>query len=78
MRNKNRLNLLTFLSVYLTLFTPYVSGQEILKLQRIQGEITIDGLSDEEAWLSIMPFKLTMNSPTFKEACWGMTELSRN
>ena len=48
-------------------------AQELVELQRIKGSIEIDGISDEEAWLSITPYPLTMNSPIFKGEPTEMT-----
>jgi len=72
--NKNYL-LMILLGLYLTLINSTLSGQEIVKLQRIHGEIKIDGLSDEEAWESILPFPMTMNAPIFKGKPTEKTEI---
>jgi len=72
--NKNYL-LSTLVGLYSTLFLSNVSGQELLKLQRINGEIKIDGLSDEKAWESITPFPLTMIYPTFRGKSTEKTEI---
>ena len=39
-----------------------------LDLPRLSGPITLDGLSDEEAWSRIEPLALTMYEPTFRGA----------
>ncbi|MCH7886907.1 MAG: carbohydrate binding family 9 domain-containing protein [Candidatus Marinimicrobia bacterium] len=64
----------------LTLLLPLIHStiaiaQNIVALQRIEGSIAIDGISDEEAWLSITPYPLTMNSPIFKGEPTEMTEI---
>ena len=40
--------------------------QEPLKVVKLAGEITLDGVPDEEAWQKIQPLKLTMHSPVFR------------
>ena len=52
-----------------------VIAQEIVELQRIEGPIEIDGISDEEAWLSITPYPLTMNNPIYKGEPTEKTEI---
>ena len=64
----------------LTLLLPLIHStiaiaQNIVALQRIVGSIELDGISDEEAWLSITPYPLTMNSPVFKGEPTEMTEI---
>ena len=46
-----------------------------MTLQRLDGPITLDGLSDEAAWQKIAPFPLTMNFPTFEGAFTERTEI---
>ena len=58
-----------------SLFSAVATAQKIVELQRIEGSIVIDGISDEEAWLSITPFPLTMFSPTFKGEPTELTEI---
>ncbi len=65
----------TLVGLYSTLFVSSVSGQNLVNLQRIHGEIEIDGLSDEEAWGSISPFPLTMIYPTFRGKSTEKTEI---
>ncbi len=48
---------------------------EVMTLQRLDGPITLDGLSDEAAWEKIAPFPLTMNFPTFQGAFTERTEI---
>ena len=48
---------------------------EVMTLQRLDGPITLDGLSDEAAWQKIAPFPLTMNFPTFQGAFTERTEI---
>ena len=50
-------------------------AQKIVELQRIEGSIEIDGISDEEAWLSITPYPLTMNNPIYKGEPTEKTEI---
>lgn len=38
----------------------------VVDLQRLSGPITLDGLSDEDAWSSVEPLALTMYEPTFR------------
>ena len=68
-----------FISLYILLLSSMLStnaiAQEIVELQRIEGSIVIDGISDEEAWLSITPYPLTMNSPIFKGEPTELTEI---
>ncbi|MEM7414866.1 MAG: carbohydrate binding family 9 domain-containing protein, partial [Gemmatimonadota bacterium] len=45
---------------------PVATG--VLDLQRLAGPVTLDGLSDEEAWRGVEPLTLTMYEPTFRGA----------
>ena len=45
---------------------PIASG--VIDLQRLTGPVTLDGLSDEEAWRGVEPLMLTMYEPTFRGA----------
>jgi hypothetical protein len=40
-------------------------AQQPLVLQRMQGSITLDGLSDEAAWKAVVPLPVTAHYPTF-------------
>ncbi len=48
---------------------------QLLVLQRINGAIKIDGMSDEPAWQNITPFPLTMLYPTFQGTLSEKTEI---
>ena len=41
-------------------------AQGVVDLPRLRGPITLDGLSDEDAWQDIAPLTLTMYEPTFR------------
>ena len=44
-------------------------------LQRLRGEIVLDGLSTEPAWQEIEPLPLTMFTPTFRSQPTERTEI---
>ncbi len=50
-------------------------AQGTLKLDRIESEIILDGLSDEPAWNDIKPLPLTMYLPTFRGEHSERTEI---
>ena len=45
------------------------------ELQRIQGEVVLDGSSDEAAWDDVDPFPLTMHRPVYEGALTERTEI---
>ncbi len=56
-----------FLAALASLFaTPSVYAQGTYAVQMLNGELTLDGRSDEEAWRDIEPVPLTMNMPVFE------------
>ena len=46
-----------------------------VSIQRIQGEIVLDGMSDEPAWDAIAPLELTVYQPVYKAAASEATEI---
>ena len=42
------------------------STKSEITLQRLRGEIVLDGLSNEAAWQEVEPLPLTMFTPTFR------------
>ncbi|HEY4612554.1 MAG TPA: DUF5916 domain-containing protein, partial [Bacteroidota bacterium] len=50
-------------------------GQGQMELQRINGNITLDGLSDEPAWEAITPLPMTMYLPVFEGQTTERTEI---
>lgn len=46
-----------------------------ISLQRIEGPVTLDGLSNEEAWQSIEPLDLTVYQPVYKGTPTQSTEI---
>jgi hypothetical protein len=47
----------------------------VMDLPRLQGPVTLDGLSDEDAWEGIEPVPLTMYQPTFRGSSQRRIEL---
>ena len=43
-----------------------VFSQEPLRVAKISGRITFDGIPDEEAWNEVAPLKMIMHSPVFR------------
>jgi hypothetical protein len=41
-------------------------ASSVVDLQRLNGPVTLDGLSDESAWAGVEPLTLTMYEPTFR------------
>ena len=52
-----------------------VRTSEPITLQRIEGEVTLDGLSNEEAWDSVEPLELTVYQPVYKGEAAQKTEI---
>ncbi|MBM4168437.1 MAG: hypothetical protein FJ215_04695 [Ignavibacteria bacterium] len=50
-------------------------AQEIVSLQKLTGEITLDGWSNEPGWQSVAPFTMTMSSPTYGSPPSEATEI---
>lgn len=47
------------------LITNDLSAQESVRIKRITGQVSFDGIPDEEAWKSVDLFPLTMHKPNF-------------
>ena len=67
--------LLNFLAAVAVFVAPAVQAQDAVALHRLDGPITLDGLSDEPAWRQVRPLELTMYAPTFKEPLTERTEI---
>jgi hypothetical protein len=63
------------LSVFLFFSLSYAQSQDIFILPKINGEIRIDGLSDESIWETIEPLPLVMSSPSFRGTPTERTEI---
>ena len=72
-----RLNLRILVSIYAFYITisATVYAQDEVILQRLQGPITLDGFSNEQAWEHIKPLPLTMFTPTFRGRPTERTEI---
>lgn len=55
--------------------TGIASAQQHVALQRLKGQVQLDGLSNEEAWQSIQPLPLVMHQPTHEGTMTERTEL---
>ncbi|MFC1564739.1 DUF5916 domain-containing protein [candidate division KSB1 bacterium] len=65
-----------FLAImFFNLNSDRLSAQEPLKLHRINGKVTLDGISSEPAWDNIDPLPLTMYQPVFEGAATEKTEI---
>jgi len=54
----------TILFLVISLYT-FSQDYETISIPRVKGPITLDGLSNEEAWKGIIPFNPVMQSPVF-------------
>ncbi len=54
---------------------PAAGAQDPVALHRLDGPITLDGLSDEPAWRQVRPLELTMYTPTFEAPLTERTEI---
>jgi hypothetical protein len=54
-----------FPSVFLIFFCSNIYSQEPMRVAKISGGITFDGIPDEEVWNQITPLKLIMHTPVF-------------
>ncbi len=52
-----------------------ISTKREIVLQRLRGEIVLDGLSNEAAWQEVEPLPLTMFTPSFRSEPTERTEI---
>lgn len=62
------------LSIFFLFLFSLANAQEIRPIQRIHGEVLLDGLSTEPGWQSIDPLPLVMQSPTYEGLMTERTE----
>lgn len=66
---------LTLFTLILLLTTFQLFAREPIKLPRLSGPITLDGVLDEAAWEAIEPLPLIMSQPTYKGEVVEPTEI---
>ncbi len=64
----------TILFLFISLYT-FSQDYETITIQPVQGSISLDGLSNEEAWEDIIPFNPVMQRPVFGEEPSEKTEI---
>ncbi len=72
---KNPARLIFTIAVLSWLSSTATTAQQILTVQRIQGEVVLDGLANEPAWQSIEPLPLVMQAPTYEGTITDRTEV---